>query len=128
MERIVFLDRASVRAALRTPALAHSWVDHASTEPTQTEARLRGTTIAVVNKVRLPGELLARLPDLRLVACAATGTDNIDLAWCRDHGLAVTNIQGYAERRPRACRHRRRSSPLPPKSPGPGNQRFEPRA
>jgi glycerate dehydrogenase len=96
MERIVFLDRASVRATLRPPAFAHSWVDHASTEPPETEPRLRGATIAVVNKVRLPGELLARLPDLRLVACAATGTDNIDVAWCRDHGLAVTNIQGYA--------------------------------
>lgn len=96
MERIVFLDRASVRATLRPPAFAHSWVDHPATAPSETEARLAGATIAVVNKVRLPGELLARLPDLRLVACAATGTDNIDLAWCRDHRLAVTNIQGYA--------------------------------
>jgi glycerate dehydrogenase len=31
-----------------------------------------------------------------MIACAATGTDNIDLAHCRAHGLAVANIQGYA--------------------------------
>ena len=96
MERIVFLDRASLRATLRTPAFAHAWVDHASTAPTETEARLEGASVAVVNKVKLPGDVLARLPNLRLVACAATGTDNVDLGWCRAHGLAVTNIQGYA--------------------------------
>jgi glycerate dehydrogenase len=38
------------------------------------------------------------LPRLRLIAQAATGSDNIDLAWCREHGLPVTNIRGYAAR------------------------------
>lgn len=96
MERIVFLDRASVRATLREPNFEHSWVDYPSTAPAEVESRLHGATIAVVNKVKLPGALLARLPQLKLVAVAATGADNVDLAWCRAHGVAVTNIQGYA--------------------------------
>jgi glycerate dehydrogenase len=31
-----------------------------------------------------------------MVAAAATGTDNIDLAYCREHGIVVSNIRGYA--------------------------------
>jgi len=33
---------------------------------------------------------------LKLIAVAATGTDCVDKAYCRKHGIAVTNIRGYA--------------------------------
>ena len=36
------------------------------------------------------------LPDLKLIAVAATGTDCVDKAYCREHGIAVSNIRGYA--------------------------------
>ena len=66
------------------------------TAPEELYERVRDATMVIVNKVVLRGELLARLPTLRLIAEAATGTDNIDLAWCREHKLPVTNIRGYA--------------------------------
>jgi glycerate dehydrogenase len=31
-----------------------------------------------------------------LIAIAATGSDNIDLEYCRTHGIAVSNTRGYA--------------------------------
>jgi glycerate dehydrogenase len=31
-----------------------------------------------------------------MIAGAATGADNIDLDWCRGHGVVVSNIRGYA--------------------------------
>jgi glycerate dehydrogenase len=96
MERIVFLDRESVRAKVRRPSVPHEWIDYASTRPEEVEARVQGATIVVVNKVKLPGTVLARVPNLKLVACAATGTDNVDVAWCKEHGVAVANIRGYA--------------------------------
>jgi glycerate dehydrogenase len=34
-------------------------------------------------------------PNLKLVALAATGTDNVDLAAARDLGVAVCNVRGY---------------------------------
>ena len=40
--------------------------------------------------------VLAQLPKLRLIAVAATGVDNIDLAFCRSRGIAVCNTRGYA--------------------------------
>lgn len=96
MHRIVFLERDSIAARVRRPAFEHVWEEYPLTAPEETFERLRDATIAITNKVQLRGELLERLPNLKLVAGAATGTDNIDLAWCRAHGLPVTNIRGYA--------------------------------
>jgi glycerate dehydrogenase len=96
VHRIVFIERDSVRATLRQPAFPHEWIEYPVTAPEQIVARLQDATIAVTNKAVLRGELLAQLPRLRLIAGAATGTDNIDVAWCREHDIAVTNIRGYA--------------------------------
>lgn len=94
--RIVFLERDSIRADVRRPAFAHEWVEYPSTTPEQVFERLQDATIVITNKVPLRGEMLARLPRLQLIAEAATGTDNIDVAWCREHQLPVCNIRGYA--------------------------------
>jgi glycerate dehydrogenase len=95
-ERIVFLDADSIRTVLRAPTFPHEWQSHPRTAPAEAHERLKDATIAVTNKCPLPGALLARLPALRLIAVAATGTDIVDLDWCRTHGLAVCNIRGYA--------------------------------
>jgi len=96
MHRIVFLERDSIRADVRRPDFAHVWEEYPLSAPAEIYERLKDASIAITNKVQLRGELLERLPQLKLIAGAATGTDNIDLAWCRAHGLAVTNIRGYA--------------------------------
>jgi len=96
METIVFLDRDTLRAELRAPSFAHRWVDYGETRPEEVFERLRGATVAVTNKVPLREEVLARLPSLKLVAVAATGTDNVDLDYCRRRGIGVVNVRGYA--------------------------------
>ena len=97
MHRIVFLERDSIRAMLRRPDFPHVWDEYPLTAPDEIYQRLKDATIAITNKLPLRGELLARLPGLKMIAVAATGTDNIDLDWCRAHGIVVSNIRGYAE-------------------------------
>ena len=58
--------------------------------------RLNGATIAICNKVQLRGDALSQLPKLQLIGVAATGVDNVDLAYCRSHNIAVCNTRGYA--------------------------------
>ena len=41
-------------------------------------------------------QTLAQVPAIKLIAVAATGTDVVDVGYCRDHGVAVCNIRGYA--------------------------------
>jgi glycerate dehydrogenase len=96
MHKIVFLDRDSLIANVRAPAFEHAWQDFPATSQDEVVERLRGATIAITNKVPLRADAIARLPDLKLVAIAATGTDNVDLAACRQHGIAVCNIRDYS--------------------------------
>jgi glycerate dehydrogenase len=96
MERIVFLDRDTLRAEIRRPAFAHEWREYGATRTEEIVERLEGASIAVVNKVEIREAQLASLPALRLIAVAATGTDNIDLKSCRERGVAVSNVRGYA--------------------------------
>ena len=96
MHRVVFLDRSSLRAHVRPLAAAAEYIEHAATAPDQVVARLADATIAITNKVALRGADLAKLPELKMIAVAATGYDIVDVGFCREHGIAVTNIRNYA--------------------------------
>jgi glycerate dehydrogenase len=98
MHRIVFLDRATIapQITLRQPSFEHSYTEFDRTNADQVLERLSGATIAINNKVNLTADILAKLPDLKMIAVAATGTDCIDKAYCQAHGIAVANIRGYA--------------------------------
>ncbi|GAO37199.1 glycerate dehydrogenase [Sulfuricella sp. T08] len=96
MEHIVFLDGSSLEATIRRPAFPHQWEEYAITSPEEIVTRLQEATIAITNKVPLRAETLAQLPRLKLIAEAATGVNNIDVDWCREHGIAVANMRNYA--------------------------------
>lgn len=95
-QRVVFLDRASLKARVREPSCASEYVEYDKTAVEQIVPRLRGATVAIINKVPLPAETLRQLPELRLIAVAATGYDVVDIDYCRHHGIAVANIRNYA--------------------------------
>jgi glycerate dehydrogenase len=96
--RIVFLDRATIapQIRLRAPSFDHELIEHDDTADDQVVERLADAAIAITNKVRITAAAIERLPALKLVAVAATGTDVIDKAACAAHGIAVSNIRGYA--------------------------------
>ncbi|ESR24596.1 D-3-phosphoglycerate dehydrogenase [Lutibaculum baratangense AMV1] len=98
MKKIVFLDRATIapQINLRPPSFEHELVEHQQTAPDQVVERLKGAEIAIINKVKLTAEALAELPDLKLIAVAATGTDCVDKTYCQEHDIAISNIRGYA--------------------------------
>ena len=96
--RIVLLEGGSLPPSvrLRRPALPHEWVERTSCSPGEVADCLAGATIAITNKLELRRAVLERLPDLRMIAVAATGTDPVDVDYCRDKGIVVSNVQGYA--------------------------------
>jgi glycerate dehydrogenase len=97
--KIVFLDRDTISAdtTLRAPTFAHEWEQHQRTTADQAAARIHDADIVIVNKVKLPAEVLAQAPKLKLIAVAATGTDNIDLQACQQRGIVVSNVRNYAK-------------------------------
>lgn len=96
MHHIVFLDRDSLQAIVRPPDFAHTSTEYRATLPGEVAERLATATIAITNKVVLDAATLARLPNLKMVAIAATGSDHVDLAACKAQGIVVSNIRNYS--------------------------------
>ncbi|MFL6333035.1 MAG: D-2-hydroxyacid dehydrogenase [Pyrinomonadaceae bacterium] len=98
MEKIVFLERHTLRAPLRDPSFENTrrYYDDGVKDPEVLLERLKDATVVIVNKTPLRAGLLERLSKLKLIAVVATGTDNIDLEFCRARGIEVRNVRGYA--------------------------------
>ncbi|MBB3972643.1 D-2-hydroxyacid dehydrogenase [Hansschlegelia beijingensis] len=95
--KIVFLDRESLDANVRAPNFPHEYKEYESTwTPDEIVERLKDADIAIINKVPMRADTLKQLPNLKLIAVAATGTDVVDKAQAKAQGITVSNIRGYA--------------------------------
>lgn len=96
--KAVFLDYDTVSDGdLDTSALAAS-VGHLKlyeSDDSETAERIRDADIVLLNGVKLSRGMLQGAPLLKLVALAATGTDNVDLAAAQERGIAVCNVRAY---------------------------------
>jgi glycerate dehydrogenase len=93
---VVFLDRASLKAKVRKPSCASEYIEYEKTAAAEVVPRLQGASVVIINKVPMRADALKQLPQLKLIAVAATGYDVVDVAYCKDHGIAVANIRNYA--------------------------------
>ena len=64
--------------------------------PEEIAIRIADADVLMQNKAKLTADLLAKATKLKVICEAATGFDNIDVAYCRNHGIAVTNVPGYS--------------------------------
>lgn len=96
---IVFLDSEGVgpNVRLKRPVFPHRWENHDYTQPEDVVERLREATVALTCSVPLREEHLRQLPKLRMISLALTGTDIVDLDYCLENGIMVTNVPGYAQ-------------------------------
>jgi len=99
LTRGVFLDLGSVDNAdlvlesLRKSLLAWDW--HDSTAPHEIPGRIANAEVVISNKCMLDRAVLEAARRLRLVAVAATGTNNVDLEAARQRGITVCNCRDY---------------------------------
>ena len=96
MERIVFIERNTIQANFRRPEFEHEWVEYPESFADQVVERIRDSTIIISNKLSLGEPQLAEAPNVKMIAIAATGSDCVDLDYCRSRGITVCNVRGYA--------------------------------
>ncbi len=96
--KITFLDAATLGEGLDFSLLDRfgEVVLYAQTPLECLAERLRDAEIVVINKIRITKEVLATAARLKLICVFATGYDNVDLAACRAHDVAVCNVKGYS--------------------------------
>lgn len=96
--KIVFLDAATLGDDLSYEAFES--LGEVCIYPTTDEEsfceHINGADVAVINKFKFNATNLPKAKSLKLICIAATGFDNVDIEYCRKHGIAVTNVIGYS--------------------------------
>ncbi len=58
--------------------------------------RIKDAEVVILNKVKLNKDNLPYAKNLKLICITATGFDNVDVEYCREHNIAVCNVAGYS--------------------------------
>jgi glycerate dehydrogenase len=96
--KIVVLDAATLGEDLSLEVLKTQGelVVYKSTPADLVAERISDADVAIVNKVKLFEQNLCDAKNLSLICVAATGYDNIDIDYCRQKGIGVSNVVGYS--------------------------------
>ncbi len=70
--------------------------EHCPDDPQEVIRRCTGADIVLTNKVQFTDEIMAALPQLKLIAVQATGYNIIDTAAASRRGIVVCNVPGYS--------------------------------
>lgn len=96
----VFLDRGtfSENIDLSAPAGITDYITHHDTPQNDDEIikRCQNADIIIANKVKITRAAIERLPNLKLIQLTATGINNVDADACRERGITLFNVAGYA--------------------------------
>ncbi len=71
------------------------WQRYPDTDHAQREQHLAGAAVAVANRIEFDRSLLQKLDALQLILLTATGTDKVDMEYCRQHGITVMHVNDY---------------------------------
>ena len=93
--QIVVLDRDTLVNRPFEFDFPHTLSSYGTTEAHETLACIRGADIIITNKVVISAEHIAANPQLKLIALAATGVNNVDVEAAKQNGTAVCNIRAY---------------------------------
>lgn len=98
--RAIFLDRGSFSDDVHLPAPA-GVTDYITYNDTPQDDQLiiercRDADIIFTNKVKVSADVIAELPQLKLIQITATGMNNVDQDACTAHDVVLYNVAGYA--------------------------------
>ena len=95
----VFLDYQTVSNGDLDPrplqAVLPDLVLYDNSDDQQIRERVAGAEVVLVNKAIVDRSVMETAPHLKLIALSATGSNNIDVRYAKQRGIAVCNIRGY---------------------------------
>ncbi len=95
--KIVFLDADTLGDTSLDPiARLGELVCYAGSSHGEALERVSDCEVLITNKVVIDREIIDAAPGLRLICEAATGVNNIDIAYAEEKGIKVKNVAGYS--------------------------------
>ena len=58
--------------------------------------RAKDADIVVLSNLPFRREVMERCPNLKMISVAFTGVDHVDMDYCRERGILVSNCAGYS--------------------------------
>ncbi len=94
---IVFLDSSTLGDVSFEPVEAFGrLVLYDNSTPEEAVERVRDCEVLIVNKIKVDRNLIDSAPSLKLICEAATGINNIDVAYAAEKNIPVMNVAGYS--------------------------------
>ncbi|MGM9773743.1 MAG: D-2-hydroxyacid dehydrogenase [Candidatus Egerieousia sp.] len=96
--KIVFLDAATLGEDISLQPLAElgDFTAYPFTDRCDIAERIKDCEVLIINKILVNQEVVDAAPNLKLICEAATGTNNIDIAYAESKGIPVKNVAGYS--------------------------------
>jgi len=96
--KIVFLDASTIGGDISLEPISRhgELVTYDTTGASQVIDRIKGAEVLITNKVVIDKDVIDAAPELKLICEAATGVNNIDVAYARSKGIQVRNVAGYS--------------------------------
>ncbi|CAN5618685.1 D-2-hydroxyacid dehydrogenase [soil metagenome] len=67
-----------------------------NTSPEEALERIKNYDIIISNKVKVDRNIIENAPRLKLICKAATGVNDVDVAYAKEKGIPVKNVQDYS--------------------------------
>ena len=72
------------------------YYDTRVTDPDTLAGRAEDADIAVISNLPFKKEVMERCPKLKMLSVAFTGVDHVDMDYCHERGILVSNCAGYS--------------------------------
>ena len=72
------------------------YYDTRMTDPDTLAGRAEDADIAVISNLPFKKEVMERCPKLKMLSVAFTGVDHVDMDYCHERGILVSNCAGYS--------------------------------
>lgn len=69
---------------------------YGTTDYEQVVERIGDADVLVINKIPMNEATLKDAKNVKLICVTATGTDNVDMAYCENRGIVVKNVRSYS--------------------------------
>lgn len=88
--------RALIADAIKDPSVELVTYPDRKTDEETLIQRSGDADIVVVSNIAYPASVMEKNPNLKYICVAFTGYDTVDMAYCREHGIQVSNCAGYS--------------------------------
>lgn len=72
------------------------FVQYSTSTKEEIPEKCKDADAIIMNKLPINESTIGTLDKLKIVLITATGTDNIDIEYCKKRGIAVCNVKGYS--------------------------------